>query len=59
MAKDNSEDVLLLGLEWRLLLPTESIRGTLEWEDAVHFQEGIFTENEILDQGKAASLPWL
>ena len=59
MAKDNSEDVLLLGFEWRLLLPTKSIRGTLEWEDAVHFQEGIFTENEILDLIKVKSLLYL
>lgn len=59
MAKDNSEDVLLLGLEWRLLLPTKSIRGTLEWEDAVHFQEGIFTENELLDLTKVKPLLYL
>jgi len=59
MAKDNSEDVLLLGFEWRLLLPTKSIRDTLEWEDAVHFQEGIFTENEILDLTKVKPLLYL
>ncbi len=35
IAKDDSEDVLLLGFEWRLLIPTRSARGTLEWEDAV------------------------
>jgi hypothetical protein len=35
VAKDDSEDVLLLGFELRLLLPTRSARGTLEWGDAV------------------------
>ena len=35
IAKDDSEDVLLLGFELRLLLPTKSIRGTLEWGDAL------------------------
>lgn len=35
IAKDDSEDVLLLGFELRLLLPTRSARGTLEWGDAV------------------------
>ena len=35
IAKDDSEDVLLLGFEWRLLLPARSARGTLEWGDAV------------------------
>jgi len=35
IAKDDSEDVLLLGSEWRLLLPTRSARGTLEWVDAL------------------------
>jgi len=35
IAKDDSEDVLLLGFEWRLLLPTRSARDTPEWGDAV------------------------
>jgi hypothetical protein len=35
IAKDDSEDVLLLGFELRLLLPTRSASGTLEWGDAV------------------------
>lgn len=35
IAKDDSEDVLLLGFELRLLVPTRSARGTLEWGDAV------------------------
>jgi hypothetical protein len=35
IAKDDSEDVLFLGFELRLLLPTRSARGTLEWGDAV------------------------
>jgi hypothetical protein len=35
IAKDDSADVLLLGFELRLLLPTRSARGTLEWGDAV------------------------
>ena len=35
IAKDDSEDVLLLGFELRLLVPTRSAGGTLEWGDAV------------------------
>jgi len=35
IAKDDSEDVLLLCFQFRLLLPTKSIRGTLEWGDAL------------------------
>jgi len=35
IAKDNTEDVLLQYLEWRLLPPARSARGTLEWEDAL------------------------
>jgi len=35
IAKDDSEDVLLLGFELRLLLPIRSARGSLEWGDAV------------------------
>ena len=31
----SSEDALLLGFEWWLLLPTRSARGTLEWGDAI------------------------
>jgi len=31
IAKDDCEDVLLLGFEWRLLPPVRSARGTLEW----------------------------
>jgi len=39
MAKDDSEEVLLLGSEWRLLLPTRLARGTLECEDALLLPE--------------------
>jgi hypothetical protein len=35
VAKDDSEDVLLLGFQLRLLVPTRSARGALEWGDAV------------------------
>ena len=35
MLRDDPEDALLLGFEWRLLLPTRSARGSLEWGDAV------------------------
>jgi hypothetical protein len=35
IAKDRCEDILLLAFEWRLLLPIQSARGTLEWGDAV------------------------
>lgn len=35
IAKGDSEDVLLLGFEWRLLIPVRSTRDTLEWADAV------------------------
>ncbi len=35
IAKDDSEDVLLTGFGWRLLLPMRSAIGTLEWGDAV------------------------
>lgn len=35
IASGDSEDVLLLGFEWRLLIPTRSTRDTLEWEDAL------------------------
>jgi len=35
IAKDDSEDVLLLGFQWRLLIPIRTTRDTLEWGDAV------------------------
>ncbi|RLC71091.1 MAG: hypothetical protein DRI26_05820 [Chloroflexi bacterium] len=35
MAEDDSEDLLLLGFQWKLLLPTRSAKGTLEWGDAM------------------------
>ena len=35
IAKDNTEDVFFLCFEWRLLLPARSVKGTLEWEDAL------------------------
>lgn len=39
IAGDSAEDVLLLGSEWRLLLPVKSIRGTMEWADRVFLTE--------------------
>ena len=33
--RDDPEDVLLPSSQWRLLVPTMSARGTLEWLDAV------------------------
>ena len=35
MLRDDPEDVLLLGFQWRLLVPARSARATLEWGDAV------------------------
>lgn len=35
IAEDDSEDLLLLGFQWKLLLPTRSAKGTLEWGDVL------------------------
>ena len=36
---DEPEDVLLLGHQWRLLIPVRSIKGTMEWDERVLLAE--------------------
>jgi hypothetical protein len=39
VAGASAEDVLLVSRQWRLLLPIESIRGTMEWADRLFLAE--------------------